>query len=84
MSCRSVRRLAARSQLIHGDGPEVHPCPPQFSDTFLDLHRIESAIDEHFGAGDEGAGIGGEQEGGSDEFVSIAEAGGEGVDDETA
>ena len=41
-----------------------------------DRHRVKSAIDDHFDAGDEGSGFGrGEEESGTDEFVGVAEAG---------
>lgn len=46
----------------------------------LNGHRLEAAVHDHFGAGDEGAGfVGGEQQGGTDEFVRISEARGRGL-----
>ena len=41
----------------------------------LDAHGIETAVDDHLHAGDETAClVGGEQEGGSDQFIGFAEA----------
>ena len=48
--------------------------------SWLDGHGGVAAVDDQFVAVDEGAGaVGGEEEGGADEFVGVAEAGGGGV-----
>ncbi len=39
-----------------------------------DAHRLEAAVDDDFGAGDKGTGFrGGEEDGGADEFLGVAE-----------
>ena len=72
--------VCPRGQSVVALGGMVRRSPVNCFRISLDGHGLEAAVDDDFGAGDDSAcAIGGEEEGGPDEFFGRAEAGGWGV-----